>query len=171
MVSQEMADKQSAPAPRLYVDAMLGTLAKWLRLAGYDAEFWREGSDDELIAAARQQDRLILTKDHGLAGRRGVQALLLEADELEAQIDEARGALQQSGAVPEPFTRCAECNGLLADLPHADAQGLVPAYVWHTQPGFRRCNRCGRVYWKGTHWPSVQDRLAGSAESEEDEGF
>ncbi len=62
MVSQEMAGSQfeaqsdeqpvSRP-PALLVDAMLGKLAKWLRLAGYDAEFWRAGSDDELIAAAR----------------------------------------------------------------------------------------------------------------------
>jgi uncharacterized protein len=177
MVSQETADGQSAAnpeggrpderrpdraaaSPRLMVDAMLGRLAKWLRLAGYDAEYWREGSDDELMVAAREQGRLILTKDRGLAGRRGVKALLLHAEDLDAQIEEAREGLGRWGPVPEPFTHCAECNGLLVGLPHEDAQGLVPPYVWHTQREFRRCTRCGRVYWKGTHWPAVQGRLA-----------
>jgi uncharacterized protein with PIN domain len=175
MVSQETADGQSAAVgrgetPRLFVDAMLGKLAKWLRLAGYDAEFWREGSDDELIVAAREQNRLILTKDRGLAGRRGVRALLIHADDLDAQIREARAALEQTGPAPESYTRCAECNGVLVALPHSEAEDLVPPYVWHTQREFRRCKGCGRVYWKGTHWPSVQGRLAGSAADEEGEG-
>ena len=160
MVSQETPDRQSAmPPPRLLVDAMLGKLARWLRLAGYDAEFWREGSDDELRAAARERDRLVLTKDHALAGRRGIHAVLIHADGLDEQIGEARRSLSQIGAVPQPYTRCAECNGVLTELTHADAAGLVPPYVWHTQSEFRRCERCGRVYWKGTHWPAVQRRL------------
>jgi uncharacterized protein len=176
MVSQEMADGQSAAqsagprrdeAPSLLIDAMLGKLARWLRLAGYDAEFWREGSDEQLMAAAREQGRLILTKDRALAGRRGVRAVLLQADDLDAQIREARTSLEQRGPAPEPFTRCAECNGILAELSHADAEPLVPPYVWHTQHEFRRCSRCGRVYWKGTHWPAVQGRLAGAATNQE----
>ena len=69
----------------------MAQLAHWLRLAGYDAEFWRDGSDEELMAAAREQGRLIVTKDRALAGRRGVYALLLlQADDLDAQIPEAR---------------------------------------------------------------------------------
>ncbi len=179
MVSHEMADEQQSAAqgdgrravepPSLYVDAMLGRLARWLRLAGYDAEFWRAGSDEELMAAAREQGRLILTKDRGLAGRRGVQAVLLYSDDLDDQIGEARAALEQRGPVPEPFTRCSECNGALAELSRPDAQPLVPPYVWHTQHEFRRCSRCGRVYWKGTHWPAVRGRLGGNSAEQEGE--
>jgi uncharacterized protein with PIN domain len=146
-------------APSLLVDAMLGKLARWLRLGGYDAEFWREGSDEQLIAAAQDAGRLIVTKDHALAGRRAVTALLIEADDLDAQITEARAALALLGAIPAPFTRCAECNGPLVELSHADAQDLVPPYVWHTQTVFRRCSCCGRVYWRGTHWPNLEQRL------------
>ena len=169
MVSQDDPRGQSAghgETPQVLVDAMLGKLARWLRLAGYDVEFWRDGTDEELMAAARTQDRLILTKDRGLAGRRGIKALLLHADGLDAQIGEARAGLAQWGPTPEPFTRCSECNGVLAELPHGDAEGLAPAYVWHTQREFRRCTRCGRVYWKGTHWPAVQDRLSGPSDQE-----
>lgn len=149
----------TSSAPSLLVDAMLGRLARWLRLAGYDAAFWREGADEQLIAAARAEGRLIVTKDHALAGRRGVDALLIGADDLDSQIAEARAALALRGQIPEPFRRCAECNGPLVELSHADAQGLVPPYVWHTQEAFRRCDRCGRVYWKGTHWPDMERRL------------
>lgn len=173
MVSQEMAGPQFAAqsdeAPRLMVDAMLGKLARWLRLAGYDAAYWREGTDETLMAVAREQGRLIVTKDHGLAGRRGVRALLIQADDLDAQIREARTALAGRGPIPQRFTRCAECNSPLVNLSHADAEALAPTYVWHTQSEFRRCVGCGRVYWKGTHWPAVQGRLAGAAPAQEGE--
>ena len=143
-------------APRLFVDAMLGRLARWLRLAGYDAAYWRDGSDEALMAAARAEGRLIVTRDRALAGRRGVAALWVAGETLDAQINEVQAAL---GGHPEPFTRCPECNGALADLPHAAARDLVPPYVWHTQSHFRRCPGCGRVYWKGTHWPAMAARL------------
>ena len=149
------------PVPGLLVDAMLGKLARWLRLLGYDAVYWRDGSDAELAAWARAEGRLIITRDHELAGRRGVKALLITSETLEEQVTQVREALGSRLCIqrPSPLTRCPECNGELADLPRGLASGLVPAYVWHTQEAFRRCPDCGRIYWKGTHWPGLQARL------------
>ncbi len=146
------------PPPRLYVDAMLGRLARWLRLLGYDTLYWREGSDAALADQARAEGRLVITRDHQLAARRGVNALLVSAETLDAQLAEVRAAL---GDPPGPLTRCPECNGVLEELAHADARDLVPAYVWQTQPTFRRCAGCGRVYWQGTHVPGMLARLEG----------
>jgi uncharacterized protein with PIN domain len=156
MLPQEQSTTKAAPP--LLVDAMLGRLAKWLRLAGYDAAYWRDGSDEALIAKAQVESRMIVTRDRQLAGRRGVRAVFIAAETLDAQIAEARAAL---GGEVRPFTRCPECNGALTGLPHAIARDLVPPYVWHTQTEFHRCGDCGRVYWKGTHWPAVQARLEG----------
>jgi hypothetical protein len=136
---------------------MLGRLVRWLRLMGYDAAYWRDGSDEALIAAAQAEDRLIITRDRALAGRRGVRAVLIAAEGLDEQIVEARTAL---GGSPTPFTRCGECGGELIELPRAAARDLVPPYVWQTQTQFSRCALCGRIYWKGTHWPALQRRLA-----------
>lgn len=138
------------------VDAMLGRLAKWLRLAGFDTVYWREGSDDALIAAARAAGRLIVTRDRQLAGRRDVCALLVNAETLDAQIGEVRLAL---GDPVAPFTRCPECNARLDELDRDAAVGLVPPYVWHTQTEFRRCSGCGRAFWKGTHWPALAAKV------------
>ncbi len=146
--------------PRLVVDAMLGRLARWLRLMGYDTAYWRDGTDEALIRQARDEGRTIVTRDRQLAGRRGVRAILISSETLDEQITEVRSILTAS---PEPFTRCPECNGELVPLAHEAARDLVPPYVWYTQPAFRRCPDCGRVYWRGTHWPAMQARL----ESEE----
>lgn len=155
MLPQDPLTAKDNP-PRLLVDAMLGRLARWLRLLGYDAEYWRDGSDEALMARAIAENRLIITRDRPLAGRHGVWALLVDAQDLDDQIAEVRAALGRS---PQAFTRCSECNGALLPLTHADARNLVPLYVWHTQQEFRQCDGCGRVYWKGTHWPLLHERL------------
>lgn len=145
---------------RLYVDAMLGRLARWLRLMGYDTLYWREGSDLALAQRALAEGRVIVTRDRQLAGRRGLQALLVKAETLDAQIAEVREALR--GAPPPPSSRCPECNGQVHPLPREAARTLVPPYVWNTQSDFHRCAGCGRVYWKGTHWPGMLARLEGN---------
>ncbi len=152
-------EQRSDEPPRLFVDAMLGRLARWLRLLGYDAAYWRIGSDDDLIRQANAEGRVIVTRDHALAGRRGVQAVLITAETLDEQIAEARAVLGSAGS-PNPFSRCPVCNGRLVDLPQDAARDFVPPYVWHTQHDFRRCPDCGRVYWRGTHYPGMAARLA-----------
>ncbi len=135
---------------------MLGSLAKRLRWLGYDAVYWRDGSDEALMAWAHTEGRLIVTRDHALARRRGVDALLVESESLAEQLVEVRAALP---IPPQPFTRCGECNGLLEVLDRDAARTLVPPYVWQTQAVFWRCPGCGRVYWKGTHWPRLMAEL------------
>jgi len=83
---------------------------------------------------------------------------------LDEQISEIRAVL---GDDPGPFTRCPECNGVLRKLAHEAARDLVPAYTWHTQTAFQQCEDCGRVFWKGTHWPGLQARLKPEANGEE----
>jgi uncharacterized protein with PIN domain len=168
MLSQTEDGDKEAP-PRLFVDAMLGRLARWLRLMGYDAAYYRTGSDEELARQAHAEGRLILTRDRGLAGRRGVRAMLINSDDIDGQIAEVRAVLAILGGEPEPFSRCSECNGQLADLAPDQAGDLVPPYVWHTQQTFKRCPDCGRVYWKGTHWPGMQERLRDDNERAKDE--
>ena len=94
------------PAPRLLVDAMLGRLVRWLRLLGYDAAYWRDGSDEALIAAAQAEDRLIVTRDHALAGRRGVRAVLIAAEGLDEQI---AGGAHCAGRRTGALHRAAAC--------------------------------------------------------------
>ena len=166
MLSQSEAGDKETP-PRLFVDAMLGRLARWLRLMGYDAAYYRTGSDEELARQARAEGRLILTRDRGLAGRRGVWALLVSAEDIDGQIAEVRAVL---GGEPEPFSRCPECNGQLAGLAREAARELVPPYVWQTQQTFKRCPDCRRVYWKGTHWPGMQEGLRDDDERAKNQG-
>jgi uncharacterized protein with PIN domain len=139
------------------VDAMLGTLAKWLRILGYDA-IYDPGLDDyPLMRLARAENRVLLTRDRELAQRRGVRTLLIESQVLDEQLQQVVSELNLE---PTPsFSRCPVCNGALAPLDRQVARSLVPAYVAKTQERFRRCPGCGRVYWQGSHWQQIEERL------------
>jgi uncharacterized protein with PIN domain len=137
---------------------MLGTLAKWLRLLGYDTAYDNVAADAELARRARSEGRVLLTRDRELAGRRGLRTVLVQSEVLEEQVQEVQAAL---GPPPDPaLSRCAVCNTELESIAPADVASRVPPYVLWTQSDFRRCPGCGRVYWPGTHVEGMRGQLA-----------
>ncbi len=148
----------SLPQPTsLLLDAMLGRLARWLRLMGYDAAYLSDTDDVEVIRQARAESRLILTRDRGLASRRGVRAVLIESQELPEQISQVVSLI---GPPPQPVTpRCVVCNVPLLPISAEAARDHVPPYVWRSSRDFTRCQSCNRIYWQGTHWDAIRAQL------------
>jgi uncharacterized protein with PIN domain len=155
--SNTCGDNVRAPAtqPLLLADAMLGRLARWLRLIGYDTVYAQGWSDHQVAARARAEGRIVLTGDRELARRRGIRCLLIESHDLEAQLEELWTVLAPPVTALSP--RCPRCNTALEVLPAAVAQDRVPPYVFRTQTVFRRCPDCDQVYWQGSHWRHVQE--------------
>jgi uncharacterized protein with PIN domain len=140
---------------KLLADCMLGTLAKRLRLLGYDTEYDNVAADPELARRSRAEGRVLLTRDHELAARRGLRALLIQSEVLEKQVQEVQEAL---GPPPQPaFSRCTVCNMALEQVSRKEIAGRVPPYVLHTQSEFRYCPGCERVYWAGTHVDGMRE--------------
>ncbi len=139
-------------APGFLVDVMLGSLARWLRILGYDAAYVREREPNDLIERALEEERVLLTRDRRLAARRKIGPhLLISVEDLGAQL---RRVISETGLEPRTdrlFQRCVECNRELAALDYAQAAAMVPAYVAATQERFHRCPGCGRIYWRATH--------------------
>lgn len=140
---------------------MLGTLAKWLRILGYDTCFDPALDDHHLVRLARAENRVLLTRDRELARRRGVRALFVTGDRLEEQI---RQVLADLDLVPgrlwaEGPSRCPVCNTPLETIDRQSAMARVPAHVAQTQDQFRSCPGCQRVYWRGSHWQRMVEFL------------
>ena len=144
---------------------MLGKLARWLRLLGYDAAYLRDTDDLEVVRQARTQGRLVLTRDTGLAARRAVRALLIDSQSLDEQLEQVAQAVGLPAEDTPP--RCPACNVPLEHLAYEVAQNRVPPYVWRTHRTFTICPQCGRTYWEGSHWRAIRQRLraAGVVES------
>ncbi|MBC7264273.1 MAG: Mut7-C RNAse domain-containing protein [Chloroflexi bacterium] len=143
--------------PRFVADAMLGTLAKWLRILGYDTLYDPRADDNELVRLARAEDRLLLTRDVSLARRRGVRTLFITSEDLEDQLRQVcREARLNTNS---PFSRCPVCNTPLEDVPRGEAWGQVPPYVFQSHERFALCPQCNQFYWQGTHWDNMRARL------------
>jgi uncharacterized protein len=146
--------------PRWIADEMVGRLARYLRFTGYDTEYARGLSDDEILRRALAEDRVVLTRDRDLA-RRSPHALLLTSPSIADQWREVRSAYPDLALDPR-FVRCTACNGRLEPVPPSGAPDresrLPPAVRAGASPLFR-CVRCGHLYWEGSHSRAVRERL------------
>ena len=147
-----------AGEPRFLADATLGRLAKWLRILGYDTRLGEARlKAAQLVGLARAEYRILLRRATEVARHRGVRVVLLHSGNLRAQMAQLQ---QELGVSPvAPFTRCPVCNDLLDAIPKDRAWGLVPPYIFCTQPAFRVCPTCDRFYWRGTHRDLMEERL------------
>ncbi len=137
--------------PRFVADVHLGTLARYLRLIGFDTHWQNDLDDPAIIDIARDQSRIILTRDRGILCHGGVtRGYWLRATDPTAQLDEVVQALDL-GRQMRPYTRCIECNGAVEPIERRAAARLVPLQVFLIHRDFTRCLKCGRVYWRGSH--------------------
>jgi uncharacterized protein with PIN domain len=143
---------------KFIVDGMLGRLAKWLRILGYDTTYFPHLDDDPLVRLARAEGRLLLTRDRGLARRRGLQCLLIESDHLEEQLGQVLNELALTGE--HSFSRCPVCNTPLRKVEKPELEGRVPPHIFRTHKDFSLCPHCDKIYWPGTHWARMQEKLA-----------
>ena len=147
---------------KFLVDGMLGRLARWLRIMGYDTAYHPNLQDQELARMARAQGRVLLTRDTELARRKGIHCLLIEDQGLEDQIRQIFQELQLSPISPRmDLPRCPVCNASLEEASADEVRGRVPLHIARTQQQFRRCLQCNRVYWAGTHVERMQEQMEG----------
>lgn len=147
------------PEPRRFVaDVHLGTLARRLRLLGFDTWYRTDADDPELAGVAVTEDRILLTRDRGLLMRRVIEhGYCPRSPDPEAQLREVASRYGLAERT-DPYTRCAECNAVLVDAELADVRDDIPARTAIEHDRFRRCDGCGRVYWPGSHLDDLADR-------------
>lgn len=146
-------------ALKFAADAMLGKLAKWLRLLGYDVFYSPEVDDDTLVEIALREGRILLTRDTHLLRRRQLPPyLLILSDNWEEQLVQAvlKFNLNMDS---HRMTRCVECNVPLETVSKDEVRYDVPRYVYRTHEHFARCPQCGKVYWAGSHYQRANDTI------------
>lgn len=135
---------------KFIADVMLGRLARRLRLLGYDVIYNHSLEDNDVLRLALTQDRIILTRDHGLASRPlAKNHILIESDQIDRQVEQVLSYLPPASA--KPLTRCPVCNEPLTPRNKDDVCDIVPGYVLGHTDRFLECMSCGRIFWEGTH--------------------
>ena len=149
--------------PKFIVDRNVGKLTGWLRLMGYDTRFFDGDDDGELVAIAKTEGRVILSRDTHIMERRlitsgQIKAVLIDSDQPRRQIRQVIDTLGLDSRF-KPFSLCLECNQPLVERAKDELKELVPPYVFKTQQQFRQCPACQRIYWRGTHWQAMTKKL------------
>jgi len=148
---------------RFIVDHNVGKLAKWLRMMGYDTTFFNGSDDSLMVATALAEGRVILTRDTQIMKRRVVtsgklKVILIQSDKPELQIRQVIDNLSLDCQF-RPFSICLECNQPLVAKNREEVVALVPQYVSQTQNQYVQCPACHRIYWRGTHWQAMTQKL------------
>ena len=137
---------------RFVLDTHLGKLAKYLRMLGFNTLYRNDYDDATLAALASQESRILLTRDQGLLKRRVVmRGYYVRETQPRQQLREVLSRFDLHRAM-HPFRRCLSCNGLLGSVPKAEILDRLEPNTRRYFQDFWRCNDCGRIYWKGSHY-------------------
>jgi uncharacterized protein with PIN domain len=142
-------------------DCMLGRLAKWLKILGFDVLYFSKAEDRDLVEIARGEERILLTRDTGLIERtvKRPNRLFIRSDDWEDQVVQVLDEYELWEKV-RPNTRCLACNLPLKPLSREGARNLVTPYVRERASSFAICPGCDRVFWQGTHYGDMEKRIA-----------
>ncbi len=146
------------------VDVMLGKLAKWLRIIGYDTTYSATWTDADLRAAAMSEQRLVLTRDRALAESLAPgRSLFIESQNVREQF---RQVVQTFGLDTEQrlFTICTICNCQVEPIGLEAVGEQLTEFVRLQQRSFWHCPKCGRVYWEGSHSVNAKGWIASALE-------
>ncbi|MBD3415075.1 MAG: hypothetical protein GF421_11670 [Candidatus Aminicenantes bacterium] len=153
-------------SPKFVVDCMLGKLAKWLRILGFDTLFFSKAEDDELRSLARRENRILLTRDTGIVEKaKKIKVVFIRSENWKKQVKQVLSELQLREQI-KPYSQCIECNVPLKSISKKQAKNLVAPFVYERSDSFSLCPRCSRVFWPGTHHSDMNFKIEDILEKE-----
>ena len=148
---------------RFVVDQMLGTLATWLRLCGFDTFYAsQEIRDDELLIRAEQDDRALITRDkelHIRAKKKHILTLYVESIKLDEQLDLVFESYPELLEQLNPLSRCSLCNTPIMPISKENVKEKIPENVYQTCSKFWLCPNCKKIYWNGSHYEKIIKKI------------
>lgn len=148
---------------KFIADTMLGSLARWLRMLGYNTYYSRSFSDKEILELASNERRVILTRDWSLyrkALKLGLKAIYLENEDIIQKLINIARRIPINLDLDPNNSRCPICNGILRKAFIEEVNGKVPQEIIKLHDEFWICTKCGKIYWKGKHWITMRKILS-----------
>lgn len=125
-------------------------------MLGYDTVYETKLSDPELVELAIKEDRILLTRDTALAKNASAKTLHVLSTNPEEQLQQVTQAYNLNTEMA--LTRCTLCNSPLTKIKKEDYQDQIPSKAYEFYQDFSRCEKCGKIYWKGTHIERLKNK-------------
>ena len=101
---------------------------------------------------------MLLTTDSMLMERRLLREGIIRAHWVSPAMKtrEQLQALLRELSLPLRQPRCMACGGALLSVKKEELRDRIPpkTYAWLSE--FFVCQRCGQLFWHGTHWERIQ---------------
>jgi uncharacterized protein with PIN domain len=127
-------------------------------MMGHDVEYSTTLDDDKLLALAKDESRVLLTRDMELfkrAASRGIDAFYVEGKNEADRLAAIAGRFGIGLEVDLKMSRCPRCNTKIRAIPKAAVVDRVEKNTFANDGEFWECPNCGKVYWQGAHWPKI----------------
>ena len=146
--------------PIFFVDAMLGNIAKKLRLMGYDSKYFSDIDDDELMQSSKKDKRIIISKDEDLirkSKKDGIKSIFVKNTE---EIEQLRDIIKKINLkiieINGDRARCPNCNSKTIVIDKKNILQKIPSKVLEYNDRFWECKSCNQIFWEGTHIKNLQ---------------
>jgi len=147
--------------PIFFIDAMLGNIARKLRLLGYDSQYFSDIDDEKLIDSARKEKRIIISKDEELikrAQKLGIGSIrITKKEEIDQFFEIITSVNLKRVQINGNTARCPKCNSLTESVDKEIIKEKIPQGILKSNDKFWRCKCCKQVYWEGTHIKNLQE--------------
>jgi len=141
--------------PTFAIDSMLGKLAKKLRLLGFDSFYSSNILDNNLLNIAKNEGRILISKDTQLCNiskKQNMPTIKLEKEQEIDQLVEINNAIPLGKCIISgDISRCPICNDQLQTIEKDQIKSKVPKGVMEHNEKFWMCKCCKKIYWEGSH--------------------
>ena len=140
---------------------MLGTLAKWLRIYGFDTFYATNNLDDsDILDMAKTEKRILISRDKRLiqnARKENIKIVELKTTDIDEQI---RKVITDYPVDKNKFlSRCIICNSKVEDIDKNKVKDKIPDRIFINKEKFWFCKKCNKIYWKGSHYENMIKKM------------
>ncbi len=140
---------------KFILDVHLGKLSKYLRLLGFDTIYKNNLDDPEIIDVAKNEKRIILTRDLGILKHNKVtHGYWLHSQDSKKQLKEVIQRFDLKDKI-KLFTRCIVCNGEINIVEKSIVISKLLPKTKENYNKFYQCNKCDKIYWEGSHYQNM----------------
>jgi uncharacterized protein with PIN domain len=144
---------------RFILDVHLGKLAKYLRMLGFDTLYQNDFEDQQIIDISVNEKRIILTRDIGiLKNSKVTHGYWIRSQHPGEQVTEVIQRFDLARSI-KPLNRCIECNGKITSVDKNEVIGQLKPKTFRYFDEFYRCANCGKVYWEGSHFSKMLNKI------------
>ncbi len=144
---------------RFIADVNVLKLGRLLILLGFDVAGSSSFSDDRIADLAESESRIVLTRDTTLLKRKKIVfARRIRANLPYDQVTEVMDFFGLRGQTAF-FSRCTQCNQPLVKVAKTDIFHRLAPKTRKYFTDFFQCPKCGKVFWKGSHYDAMTDKL------------